>query len=595
MLPEQNIKQSVVAAIASLYQATINPEQLQITETRREFDGDFTLMVFPLVKISRQSPEQTGQALGEYLQAQHTYIEHFNVIKGFLNLRLSNDFWLDMFRQIVSNPNYGTLPPTGKCIVVEYCSPNTNKPLHLGHVRNMLLGWSVAAILAAAGNEVHKVLIYNDRGIHICKTMAAWLAVGKGDTPESTGKKGDFLVGEYYIKFAELHAQQKQNLIEGGMSADEAEQATPIFKAAQELLRQWEANDPKTRQLWEMMNAWVYPGHNETYAKLGVDFEKRYYESETYLGGKQMVESGLAKGVFYRKENGAVAIDLSAEKLDEKILVRGDGTTIYITQDLAAADMRYNDYQMDTSIYVVGDEQNYHFKVLKAIMQHLGYPFADQIYHLSYGMIDLPTGRMKSREGTVVDADDMIAEVIATAQAHTEALGKTEGFTPEASQNLYRIVGLGALKFHLLKINPQKRIIFNPEESIDFLGHTGPFVQNCHARIQSVVRKYKAEHQLDGTIQLNPTDLHPAERNLFVQLYRYVPALQVAAQTYDPAAIADYAYQLAKLYNHFYAECPILSNKDPQLNHFRTVLSLTVARLLRQSMGLLGIELPDRM
>lgn len=598
--PEQAIKQATIQAFQALYQTDISAEQLQVTATRREFEGDFTLMVFPLIKASRQSPEQTGEALGDYLVAHHPHIARFNVIKGFLNLQFSKDFWLATFNHIIQNADYGSLPTTGKCIVVEYCSPNTNKPLHLGHIRNMLLGWSVSAILQKAGNEVHKVLIYNDRGIHICKSMIAWQLYGNGETPESSGIKSDFLVGNYYVKFSQLHDTQKKELIAQGMPEKEAEQATPIFVAAQALLRQWENNDPETRRLWAMMNGWVYPGHNETYQQLGIDFEKRYYESETYLGGKQMVEMGLDKGVFYRKENGAIAVDLTADKLDEKILMRGDGTTIYITQDLAAADTRYRDYHMDKSIYVVGDEQNYHFKVLKAIMQRLGYPFANDIFHLSYGMVELPTGRMKSREGTKVDADDLIAEVIAAAQKHTEELGKTEGFAPEVAQNLYRILGLGALKFQLLKINPQKKILFNPEESIDFLGHTGPFIQYCHARIKSVGRKYKAMTDASNPELIAPniepgTALHPAERALIVQLYQYPHTIQLAADAYDPATIADYAYQLAKMFNHFYAECSILNNEDPTLNRFRVVLSLTVARILQSAMGLLGIELPERM
>lgn len=609
MHPEQSIKQAIVAAFQSLYAININSDTLQITETRHEFEGDFTLMVFPLIKQSKQSPEQTAQTLGEYLQTNHPDIAGFNVIKGFLNLTLKNSFWLETLQHIITNPDYGTLPNTGKCIVVEYCSPNTNKPLHLGHIRNMLLGWSVSEILQKAGNEVHKILIYNDRGIHICKSMVAWQQFGKGETPESSGRKSDFLVGDYYVKFAEVCAQQKSELIEKGIIAPdtpekEAEQATPIFKAAQDMLLKWEANDPEIRQLWAMMNGWVYPGHNETYQKLGVDFEKRYYESETYLGGKQIVEKGLEKGAFYRKDNGAIAVDLTADKLDEKILMRGDGTTIYITQDLAAADTRYHDYNMDKSIYVVGDEQNYHFKVLKAIMQRLGYPFADDIFHLSYGMVDLPTGRMKSREGTKVDADDLIDEVIEAAQKHTEALGKTEGFTPEAAQNLYRILGLGALKFQILKINPQKRIIFNPEDSIDFLGHTGPFVQYCHARIMSVWRKYTLNNSTDTNailaqnaqlINHNAQNLHPLERALMVQLYKYTQAVELAANQYDPAVIADYSYQLAKLFNHFYAECTILNNADNATNDFRAILSYMVARTLRSAMGLLGIELPERM
>lgn len=608
MNPELSIKQAVVTAFQTLYQTEVTSNLLQVSETRREFEGDYTLMVFPLIKLSKQSPEQTAEAIGAYLKENHAHIDAYNVIKGFLNLRFSQSFWLQTLQSISHNANYGTLPSTNKCVVVEYCSPNTNKPLHLGHIRNMLLGWSVSEILQKAGNKVHKVLIYNDRGIHICKSMIAWQQFGNGETPESSGRKGDFLVGDYYVKFAEICELQKKELLEKGIinantPEQEAEQSTPIFKAAQEMLLKWEAKDPEVCQLWSMMNGWVYPGHNETYQKLGVDFEKRYYESETYLGGKQIVEKGLEKGVFYRKENGAVAVDLTANKLDEKILMRGDGTTIYITQDLATADMRYNDYNMDKSIYVVGDEQNYHFKVLKAIMQQLGYPFADDIFHLSYGMVDLPTGRMKSREGTKVDADDLIAEVIAAAQKHTEELGKTEGFTPEAAQNLYRILGLGALKFQILKINPQKRITFNPEESIDFLGHTGPFIQYCHARISSVWRKYISNSQQNTadiiakntTLISNNTQLNPIERALIVHLYKYAEAVQNAANQYDPAIIADYCYQLAKLFNHFYAECSILNNTDKHLNDFRATLSYIIARTLRSAMGLLGIELPERM
>lgn len=592
------IQKMAAQAIGDLYGACPVLESIQVSPTDAHFEGDYTLMVFPFVKISKLSPEATGAAIGHFLQEQckkntpeNPFIERFNVVKGFLNLVLTDAVWLRVLKEIGADKQHGNLPISGKKIVVEYCSPNTNKPLHLGHVRNMLLGWSVSAILEKAGHEVHKVLIYNDRGVHICKSMVAWQHYANGATPQSTGKKSDLLVGDYYVKFDEIHRQQKAELIANGMVEKEAEQQTPIFKEVQEMLRQWENGNEQVRQIWKMMNDWVYEGHNVTYKTIGVDFEKRYYESETYLQGKRMVQEGLAKGVFYAKENGAIAVDLTDQKLDEKILARADGTSIYITQDLAAADIRYTDYQMDKSVYVVGNEQDYHFKVLKAIMQKLGYPFADDIFHLSYGMVDLPSGKMKSREGTVVDADELIAEMVELAQQHTDELGKTDGMNPTEAENLYRMLALGALKFFILKVSPQKRMVFDPNESIDFLGHTGPFIQYSHARIKSVLRKYGKPPVFDVCRK----QLLPSEKKLILKLNQYPLAVAEAAQQYAPSKIANYAYELAQAFNTFYGEAPILNNAEQSLNDFRVMLSFSVGRTLASAMNLLGIEMPDRM
>lgn len=590
-MTEQLLQKKVATAMRELYSAEIDSDTVQIGETRPEFDGDMTVMVFPLTKYSRQSPEQTAQNLGNYLQTHLADIDRFNVIKGFLNVSLKDQYWLQTFAQVAANEHYGQLPPKDQTIVVEYCSPNTNKPLHLGHLRNIFLGWSTSAILQMAGYKVHKVLINNDRGIHICKSMAAWKHAFNGLTPQAAGLKPDFLVGNCYVMYAKIHAEQKQALVAAGMSDEVAEQQTPIFLEVQEMLRQWEAGNSEVRALWKMMNDWVYEGHNVTYKTLGADFEKRYYESDTYLGGKAIVEQGLQKGVFYRKENGAVAVDLTADGLDEKILQRGDGTSIYITQDLAAADIRYNDYNMDKSLYVVANEQDYHFKVLKIIMQKLGYPFAKDIYHLSYGMVDLPTGRMKSREGTVVDADDLVAETVSEAAALIQEKGKTEGLSAEQCQNLARQIGIAGLKYFIIKVNPQKRMIFNPGEAIDLLGNTGPFIQYTNARTCALLRDFGQTLPL----QFDLKKLANSERELVISICKYPLIISDAAAKYDPSLVANYAYEIAKLFNKFYSECLILKESNVEVRNFRISLSGVTGRILQSAMGLLGIEMPNKM
>lgn len=588
---EKLLQKATANAIYELYKAEIDPDTVQITETRPEFEGDMTIMVFPLTKYSRQTPEQTAQALGNYLQSQMTSIGGFGVIKGFLNIIMKGEYWLQTFSQIAANPDYGQETPKGRRVVVEYCSPNTNKPLHLGHLRNIFLGWSLSAILQKAGYDVHKVLIYNDRGIHICKSMVAWKRSFNGLTPETAHIKPDALVGDCYVEYGKIHMAEKRQLMDKGMADADAEQQTPIFLEAKEMLQQWENGQEEVRALWKTMNEWVYEGHNTTYNLLGADFEKRYYESDIYLGGKAIVEQGLQKGVFYRKENGAVAVDLTDCGLDEKILQRGDGTSIYITQDLFAAHLRYQDYNMDKSVYVVGNEQDYHFKVLKAIMQKLGYPFANDIYHLSYGMVDLPSGRMKSREGTVVDADDLLAETVADASTLIQEKGKTEGLSARQCQDLARQIGIAGLKYFILKVNPQKRMVFDPSEAIDLLGHTGPFIQYTNARTCALLRDYGQEIPTRFELQ----KLAPSERELIIAISQYPLVIANAAAKYDPSMVANYAYEVAKLFNKFYGECLILKESQANIRDFRVALSGITGRTLQSAMQLLGIEMPDKM
>lgn len=575
-----------------LYGHTIPAAELQVQPTKKEFEGDLTLVVFPLVRFTRQSPEQTGSTLGAWLKERFQAIDSFNVIKGFLNLRLSDSFWAGVMTEMAANPDFAAHPSTGRKVVVEYCGPNTNKPLHLGHIRNMVLGYSMAGVLQAAGDQVHKVNIYNDRGIAICKSMVAWQLSGKGETPESSGMKGDHLIGKYYVAFANRLKQEVEELVAKGMSKEEAERQAPIQQAAQEMLRQWESGDPEVLALWKRMNDWVYAGFNVTYDKLGVDFEKDYYESDTYLDGRTLVEEGLKSGVLYKKDDGSVWVDLTDLGLDEKVLLRSDGTSVYLTQDLGTAERRYHDFGMDQSIYVVANEQEYHFKALQATLKKLGKPFADGIYHLSYGMVDLPTGKMKSREGTTVDADDLYDEMIATATAMTNELGKAEGLGTDEAATLYRTIGLGALKYYLLRVHPKKRILFDPQESIQFQGDTGPFIQYTHARIRSVVRKWEAAGSPTGERQGPLSDL---ERELIILLYRYPGAILEAAREFDPSHLATYAFHLAKQYNRFYAEHPILQAETPGQQHFRVQLSMHLARVLKHSFGLLGIDVPEVM
>ncbi len=590
MTIETKLKTSTANIIKELYSAEFNASQIIINYTRKEFEGDFTIVIFPIAKHARKSPEEAGQEIGERLDEDLAEIAGFNVIKGFLNITLRNKWWLRFLRDALQTKDYGLAKSQNQTVVLEYCGPNTNKPLHLGHIRNMVIGYASASLLKTVGNEVHKVNIYNDRGIAICKSMVAWLRNGNGETPESAGQKGDHFVGEYYVEYEKIYEQEVQDLINKGYSPEEAQQEAPIYKEAQDTLRKWEAGDDETIALWSRMNGWVYEGFDETYKALGVDFDKAYYESETWRKGKELVQEGLAKGVFYKSNDGAVWVDLTDAGLDHKLLLRSDGTSVYITQDLGTAELRYKDYSMDRSIYVVANEQDYHFQVLKETLKKLGKPYAEGIYHLSYGMVDLPSGKMKSREGTVVDADELIEEMIETARQTTREIGKVDEMSADQAENLYRIVGLGALKFFILRVDPKKRMLFNPEESIDFQGQTGTFVQYTYARIQSVFRKA-------GTSVNNlPKDLtlHELEKELLVMLYQYPDTIEEAGAELDPSMIANYIFNLAKLYNRFYGECPILK-ADEDVKTFRIALSELTARVIKSGFAVLGIEVPDKM
>jgi len=582
---------TVVKAVKHLYQTDITADAINLQETRKEFEGQVTIVTFPFTKFSRKSPEQTGAEIGEYLKANLPEVAAFNVIKGFLNISIADSYWLDQLYTQILPDTFAVAKPNGKKVMVEYSSPNTNKPLHLGHVRNNLLGFSVAEILAAAGYEVVKANLVNDRGIHICKSMLAWQLYGNGETPESTGMKGDHLVGKYYVIFDKEYKKEIEFLKSEGQTEEEAKKNAPLIKQAQEMLLKWEANDKEVINLWKTMNTWVYDGFGKTYHALGVAFNQFYYESNTYLLGKDIVEEGLAKGVFFTKEDGSVWIDLTADGLDEKLVRRSDGTSVYMTQDLGTAQLKYDDYQMNESIYVVGNEQDYHFKVLFLILQKLGKTWAQGLYHLSYGMVDLPSGKMKSREGTVVDADDLINEMEQTAKEQTEALGKVDGFNEEDKQHLYHTIGMGALKYFLLKVDPKKRLLFDPNESVDFQGHTGPFIQYTHARIKSVMSRAGVDYADKIDIQ----ELSSVERDLIVILTQFPVIINDAAKGYSPAVIANYIYELAKIYNKFYHEKSILQAEDEFLKKFRLQLSAASAKVISKGMGLLGIEVPERM
>ncbi|WP_069657783.1 arginine--tRNA ligase [Arcticibacter eurypsychrophilus] len=580
-----------IQAVKALYDIDLPENSISLQETRKEFDGEITVVTFPLTRISKKSPEQTGIEIGEYLQQNVPEVSGYNVIKGFLNLSLTSAYLLDLFKKTIFQPDFAVLPANGKRVMIEYSSPNTNKPLHLGHVRNNLLGYSVAKILAASGYEVIKANLVNDRGIHICKSMLAWQKFGNGETPVSTGLKGDKLVGNYYVKFDQEYKKEIETLKAAGQTEDEAKKNAPLIKEAQTMLQQWEAGDEEVTSLWKTMNTWVYKGFDVTYKSLGVEFDQFYYESDTYLLGKDIIDEGLEKGVFFKKEDNSVWIDLTADGLDEKLVLRGDGTSVYITQDLGTAQLKYDNYQMNESIYVVGNEQDYHFKVLFLILNKLGKTWAQGLYHLSYGMVDLPSGKMKSREGTVVDADDLIQEMIDTACQRTEELGKVDGFTEEEKKELYRMIGLGALKYFLLKVEPKKRLLFDPSESIDFQGHTGPFIQYTHARICSVLSR--ADVPLPSFEGIK--DLSPVQRELILTLSRYTEVILTAAKEYSPALIANYVYELAKVYNKFYHEEPILKEEDLELRQIRLALSSVTASVIQRSMDLLGIDVPQRM
>jgi arginyl-tRNA synthetase len=585
----QNLKQATADAIQSIYQFQIKSEQVLVNATKPEIEGDYTIVLFAFVKQLGKSPDELGNALGEAVMAKMPgTITAFNIVKGFLNFTISDQFWLDYIQATDTNK---LVTPTAdpKKIMVEYSSPNTNKPLHLGHLRNNFLGWSIAEILKLQGNNVVKTCIVNDRGIHICKSMIAWQLFANGATPESTNMKGDHFVGDYYVKYNDAYKAEIETLIAGGMSKETAEQEAPIQKAAQAMLLKWEQGDADTMSLWKRMNEWVYAGFDVTYKKIGSDFLKTYYESNTYLLGKDLVDQGLSKKVFYQKEDSSVWIDLTSEGLDEKIVRRKDGTSVYITQDIGLAELKQKEFNTDASIYVVGDEQNYHFKVLKLICQKLQLPASDGIYHLSYGMVELPTGKMKSREGTVVDADDLVDGMIQIAKEKTESLGKVDDFSAAQLEKLYDTIGLGALKFFLLRVDPKKKMIFNPEESIDFHGFTGPFIQYTHARIKSILRK------TGTTVQQVGTSLLPLEKALAMQLANFSAEVNEAAEALDPSKLAIYAFNLAKLFNSFYAELSIANAESDDKKNLRIQLGILTAATLNQAMQVLGIEVPEQM
>ena len=587
---EEFISSVVKRATDELYGTSDN---IQIQKTRKEFEGDYTVVVFPLLKASRKSPEATATELGEKIVATTPEIKSFNVIKGFLNLVIDSSFWSARFKEIAEAEDYGMAAPSGRTIMIEYSSPNTNKPLHLGHIRNNLLGYSVATILKANGHNVIKVNLVNDRGIHICKSMLAWQLYGGGETPETSGMKGDHLVGKYYVEFDKHYKAEVKALVAEGMAEDEAKKKAPIMLAAQEMLRKWEAKDPEVYSLWETMNGWVYEGFDVTYKAMGVDFDKVYYESQTYLLGKNLVEEGLKKGVFFRKEDNSVWIDLEADGLDQKLLLRGDGTSVYMTQDLGTALSRFEENKLDDMIYVVGNEQNYHFQVLKLVLKKLGYEWSDNIFHLSYGMVELPEGKMKSREGTVVDADDLIADMIGTAREMSEELGKLDGASEEEAASICEMVGLGALKYFILKVDPKKTMLFDPRESIDFNGNTGPFIQYTHARICSILRK-AAEAGISTEGYTN-AELLPEEIELIKALSEYPAVVRTAGEQFAPSVIAAYAYDLAKQFNGYYHDHSILKEENAITRSLRLMLASTVASVIRSAMSLLGIRVPERM
>ena len=592
MSAEKFISQVVASSVEALYGA-VDSAQLQIQKTRKEFEGDYTLVTFPLLKMSRKSPEATATEIGEHIVANCEQVSAFNVIKGFLNLQLAPSFWADRFAAAVEDENFGFGAPTNRTIMIEYSSPNTNKPLHLGHIRNNLLGYSVAQILKAIGHYVIKVNLVNDRGIHICKSMLAWQLYGGGETPESSGMKGDHLVGKYYVEFDKHYKAQIKELVEGGMSEDEAKKKAPIMLSAQEMLRKWEAKDPEVYELWQRMNGWVYEGFDVTYKALGVDFDKVYYESETYLLGKSLVQDGLDKGVFFRKEDNSVWIDLESDGLDQKLLLRGDGTSVYMTQDLGTALSRFEENKLDDMIYVVGNEQNYHFQVLKLVLKKLGYDWSDNIYHLSYGMVELPEGKMKSREGTVVDADDLIEDMVDTAREMSQELGKLDGCSEAEANEVCRMVGLGALKYFILKVDPKKTMLFDPRESIDFNGNTGPFIQYTHARICSVLRKAE-EAGIDYKGRAD-VELLSEEVELIKAITEFPAVVASAGENFAPSVIAAYAYDLAKSFNGYYHDHSILREEDEAKRKMRLQLASEVALVIRRAMKLLGIDVPQRM
>ena len=596
MTPEVFVQKKAAEAIKALYGAEIDAAQLQVSVTRKEFEGDYTLVVFPLLKISHSAPENTGNAIGEWLVANVPEIAGYNSVKGFLNLLFSTVYWNEMFAGMVADQDFGQLAPTGRRIMVEFSSPNTNKPLHLGHIRNNLLGDSVSRLLKACGNEVIKATLVNDRGVHICKSMLAWQKCFDGATPESTGKKGDHLVGDCYVAFDKLYKAEVKELMDKGMSEDEAKKEAPSLKEAHEMLVKWEQGDKEVRDLWEMMNSWVFKGFDETYKALGISFDKVDYESQTYLLGKELVQKGLDMGVLEREADGSVWCDLTADGLDRKLVLRGDGTSVYITQDLGTAERRFAQYDLDSHVYVVGNEQDYHFQVLKLILKKLGFDWSDQIYHLSYGMVELPEGKMKSREGTVVDADDLIEKMYEEAKATSLESGKLADMPADEQEKLFHMIGLGALKYFIMKVDPKKTMLFNPKESIDFNGNTGPFIQYTHARICSILRKAEEKGLSYGAASVS-SDIVPSakEIRLIKMMGLFPEKVAEAGAALSPAVIANYAYDLAKEFNQYYHDTPILKESDGKVLAYRLTLIGTIARILVKAMGILGINLPERM
>ena len=582
------------AAVKALYGQDVPEKMVQLQKTRSEFEGSLTLVVFPFVKMARKSPEQTGQELGDYLVAHCDAVSKYNVVKGFLNLSIADEAWLGLLADIDADAHYGekVANEQSPLVMIEYSSPNTNKPLHLGHVRNNLLGWSLAQIMQANGNRVVKTNIVNDRGIHICKSMLAWQKWGNGETPESSGKKGDHLIGDYYVAFDKHYREEIKQLVAQGMDEEQAKQEAPLIKEAHEMLVKWEQGDPEVRALWEKMNSWVYAGFDETYRRMGVSFDKIYYESQTYLKGKAKVEEGLAKGLFERHEDGSVWADMTNEGLDQKLLLRSDGTSVYMTQDIGTAEMRFQDYPIDKMIYVVGNEQNYHFQVLSILLDRLGFKWGKELVHFSYGMVELPNGKMKSREGTVVDADDLMQLMVEDARRVSDEAGKNADMTEAEKQEIARIVGMGALKYFILKVDARKNMLFNPEESIDFNGNTGPFIQYTHARIRSILRK---ADKISTTSITSTTSLNDKEVELIQKMSEYGAAVEQAGKDYSPSGIANYCYELTKVFNQFYHDYSILNEEDEAKKQLRLVIARNVAKILKNGMALLGIEVPERM
>ena len=590
---ESQIMSAAIEAVKALYGQDVPEKMVQLQKTRSEFEGNLTLVVFPFLKISKKNPEVTAQEIGQYLVDHCEAIASFNVVKGFLNLVIAPNAWLSLLADIDADPHYGekVADDNSALVMIEYSSPNTNKPLHLGHVRNNLLGWSLAQIMQANGNRVVKTNIVNDRGIHICKSMLAWLKWGNGETPESSGKKGDHLIGDYYVAFDKHYREEIKQLVAQGMDEEKAKQEAPLIKEAHEMLVKWEQNDPEVRALWEKMNSWVYAGFDETYRKMGVSFDKIYYESQTYLKGKAKVEEGLAKGLFERHEDNSVWADLTKEGLDQKLLLRSDGTSVYMTQDIGTAEMRFQDYPIDKMIYVVGNEQNYHFQVLSILLDRLGFKWGKELVHFSYGMVELPNGKMKSREGTVVDADDLMELMISDARRVADEAGKNADLTDAEKLEIARIVGMGALKYFILKVDARKNMLFNPEESIDFNGNTGPFIQYTYARICSILRK----SQNTPNIQITQNTLNEKEIELIQKMSEYAAAVEQAGKDYSPSGIANYCYELTKIFNQFYHDYSILNEEDEQKKQTRLVIACNVAKIIKNGMALLGIEVPERM